>query len=115
MILLFPTKTIFPNMLGVTFWTVHFFFNSIFPLLLHQRRKIKVGQKVRVKSGEIAGDLVGTVDRIGSQVMRQSVVNTDPSANIDARVVEVYATLDAASSKKAAKFTNLQVQMVIAQ
>jgi hypothetical protein len=28
-------------MLGVTFWTVHFFFNSIFPLLLHQRRNFR--------------------------------------------------------------------------
>ena len=77
--------------------------------------KVQPGQKVRVTSSAIAGELYGTVERVGSQVMRQSVVNTDPSVNIDARVVEVYAILDAESSAKAAKFTNLQVQMEIAQ
>ncbi|NJN73408.1 MAG: ABC exporter membrane fusion protein [Limnothrix sp. RL_2_0] len=77
--------------------------------------KVQPGQKVRISSSAIAGDLYGTVERVGSQVLRQSVVNTDPSVNIDARVVEVYALLDAESSAKAAKFTNLQVQMEIAQ
>jgi HlyD family secretion protein len=58
---------------------------------------------------------VGTVERIGSQVKRQTIVNTDPSSNIDARVIEVHITLNEASSQKAAKFTNLQVQVVIEQ
>jgi HlyD family secretion protein len=77
--------------------------------------KIKMGQRVRVTSDSIPGELVGTVERIGSQVRRQTIVNTDPSSNIDARVVEVHATLDDASSRKAAKFTNLQIQVVIEQ
>ncbi|MGB2924854.1 MAG: ABC exporter membrane fusion protein [Limnothrix sp.] len=77
--------------------------------------KVQPGQKVLVSSTAIEGDLYGTVERVGSQVLRQSVVNTDPSVNIDARVVEVYAILDAESSAKAAKFTNLQVQMEIVQ
>lgn len=77
--------------------------------------KIKIGQRVRVTSDSIPGELVGTVERIGSQVRRQTIVNTDPSSNIDARVVEVHATLDDASSQKAAKFTNLQIQVVIEQ
>jgi HlyD family secretion protein len=53
--------------------------------------------------------LLGKVERIGSQVKRQTIVNTDPSTNIDARVIEVHVALDAASSQKAAKFTNLQI------
>lgn len=77
--------------------------------------KIRVGQRVRVTSDTIPGELTGTVARIGSQVRRQTIVNTDPSANIDARVVEVHVNLDPASSQKAAKFTNLQVQVVIEQ
>jgi HlyD family secretion protein len=77
--------------------------------------KIQVGQRVRVTSDSIPGELVGTVERIGSQVRRQAIVNTDPSSNIDARVVEVHAALDDASSQKAAKFTNLQIQVVIEQ
>jgi HlyD family secretion protein len=75
--------------------------------------QVRVGQQVRVTSTAMAGQLTGTVARIGSQVRRQTVVNTDPSANIDARVIEVHINLDAASSRKAAKLTNLQVQVVI--
>ncbi|BAY77638.1 DevB family ABC exporter membrane fusion protein [Nostoc linckia NIES-25] len=70
---------------------------------------VKIGQQVRVTSDSIPGELVGKVERIGSQVKRQTIVNTDPSTNIDARVIEVHVVLDAASSKKAAKFTNLQI------
>jgi HlyD family secretion protein len=74
---------------------------------------VKPGQRVRVTGDAFSGELTGTVDRVGSQVRRQTIVNTDPSANIDARVIEVHAILDAASSLKAAKFTNLQVQVEI--
>ncbi len=77
--------------------------------------KVRPGQRVRVKSDAIRGELTGTVERIGSQVRRQTIVNTDPSSNIDSRVVEVHAMLDAASSQKAVKFTNLQIQVVIEQ
>lgn len=77
--------------------------------------KVQVGQKVRVTSDAIAGELSGEVELVGSQVRRQALVNTDPSTNIDARVVEVRIALDADSSKKAAKFTNLQVTVVIAK
>lgn len=75
--------------------------------------KVKLGQQVRVTSDSIPGELVGTVERIDSQVRRQTIVNTDPSTNIDSRVIEVHVALDAASSKKAAKFTNLQVTAAI--
>ncbi|MBC1236562.1 ABC exporter membrane fusion protein [Nostoc sp. 2RC] len=70
---------------------------------------VKIGQKVRVTSDSIPGELLGKVERIGSQVKRQTIVNTDPSTNIDGRVIEVHVALDAASSQKAAKFTNLQI------
>ncbi len=77
--------------------------------------KIRLGQKTTVSSSAIAGDLTGTVSQIGSQVRRQTIVNTDPSTNIDARIVEVHVTLDRPSSQKAAKSTNLQVQVTISQ
>ncbi len=77
--------------------------------------KVQVGQAAIVTSDSIPGDLRGRVERIGWQVQRQQVINTDPSENIDARVVEVYVALDADSSQKAAKFTNLQVQVVMQQ
>lgn len=75
--------------------------------------KVQIGQKVRATSDAIMGELSGEVELIGSQVQRQALINTDPSTNIDARVVEVRIALDAESSKKAAKFTNLQVTVVI--
>jgi HlyD family secretion protein len=77
--------------------------------------KIRLGQRARVSSEAIAGELTGTVSQISAQVRRQTIVNTDPSTNIDARVVEVHVTLDRPSSQKAAKLTNLQVRVTIDQ
>lgn len=74
--------------------------------------RVRSGQRVRVTSDSLPG-LQGTVERIGAQVQRQNIINTDPSENIDARVVEVHVRLDRISSQKAAKFTNLQVKTVI--
>jgi HlyD family secretion protein len=76
--------------------------------------KVKVGQKARITSDSLGGELTGTVARTGWQIQRQNVINTDPSSNIDSRIVEVHVALDAESSRKAAKFTNLQVQVAIA-
>jgi HlyD family secretion protein len=76
--------------------------------------KVKVGQKARITSDSLPGELTGTVARTGWQIQRQNVINTDPSSNIDSRIVEVHVALDAESSRKAAKFTNLQVQVAIA-
>lgn len=75
--------------------------------------RVRSGQRVRVTSDSLPGELQGTVEWIGAQVQRQNIINTDPSENIDARVVEVHVRLDDASSQKAAKFTNLQVKTVI--
>jgi HlyD family secretion protein len=74
---------------------------------------VQPGQSVTVTSDSIPGKLTGTVERIDSQVRRQQVINTDPTTNTDARVIEVHIALDAASSQKAAHFTNLQVTTVI--
>ena len=66
-----------------------------------------------ITSSAIAGKLQGTVEKIGLEIERQNVVNTDPTANIDARVVEVKVKLDKASSQKVAGLTNLQVNVKI--
>ncbi|MBW4677628.1 MAG: ABC exporter membrane fusion protein [Desmonostoc geniculatum HA4340-LM1] len=75
--------------------------------------KVQPGQSVKVISNSLPKELQGTVDWIGMQVQRQNLINSDPSSNIDARVVEVHVRLDRASSAKAAKLTNLQVKTVI--
>ena len=75
--------------------------------------KIQVGQQVNVTSNAISGELHGTVERIGLEVQRQEVINTDPAANIDTRVIEVRVRLNEGSSQKVAGLTNLLVKVVI--
>lgn len=71
--------------------------------------KIEVGQPVVMTSTAIDDTLRGTVERIGLQIGQQQVVNEDPSANIDAKVMEVFVRLNEASSDRVAGLTNLQV------
>jgi HlyD family secretion protein len=71
--------------------------------------RIQVGQPATITSPVIPSSLQGTVERIGLEVGQQQVVNEDPAANIDAKVVEVHIRLNAASSEKVAGLTNLQV------
>ncbi|MDJ0534529.1 MAG: ABC exporter membrane fusion protein [Xenococcaceae cyanobacterium MO_207.B15] len=75
--------------------------------------KVKVGQQVKVTSNAVSGELHGTVERIGLEIQRQEVINTDPTANIDAKVVEVRVRLDEESSQKVAGLTNLLVNVKI--
>ncbi|MEA5600038.1 HlyD family efflux transporter periplasmic adaptor subunit [Nostoc sp. UHCC 0252] len=76
-------------------------------------KRVRPGQDVRVSSDSLRNELGGRVDRIGMQVKRQNLINTDPSSNIDARVVEVHVELNKLSSQNASSFTNLQVKAVI--
>ncbi|MGB0563449.1 MAG: HlyD family efflux transporter periplasmic adaptor subunit [Spirulinaceae cyanobacterium] len=76
---------------------------------------VELGQTARIRSSALPEDLAGTVERIGAKVQKQDVVNADPSSNIDARVVEVTLRLDEPSSAIASTFTNLQVEVEIAQ
>ncbi|MEL6353348.1 MAG: ABC exporter membrane fusion protein [Cyanobacteria bacterium J06627_28] len=75
--------------------------------------KIKPGQPVSLTSTAIPDTLEGTVQRIGLQIGQQQVVNEDPTANIDAKVVDVYVELDADASARTASLTNLQVTATI--
>ena len=76
--------------------------------------KVKVGQQVKVTSNAVSGELQGTVEQIGLEVRRQEVINTDPAANIDTRVVEVRVRLNEESIQKVAGLTNLLVKVAIA-
>ena len=75
--------------------------------------KIQLGQQVKVTSNTVSGELHGTVKQIGLEVKRQEVINTDPAANIDAKIVEVKVLLDKESSRKVAELTNLLVKVAI--
>ncbi|OCR01307.1 hemolysin D [Oscillatoriales cyanobacterium USR001] len=74
---------------------------------------VKIGQKAKITSTSFRGELQGTVEQIGLQVLKQNVINTDPSANIDGRIIEVKIRLNETSSPKVAGLTNLQVKVVI--
>ncbi len=71
--------------------------------------KVKLGQPVRLYADSFPEALAGRVSEIGVQVKRQNVINSDTSANIDARVVEVRVQLDGASVQQVRDLTNLQV------
>jgi len=75
--------------------------------------KVRNGQRATVSSPVFTGTLEGTVARIGKQIGKKDVLNTDPAADTDARVVEVRIRLDPESSKKVAALTNLQVEVKI--
>ncbi len=77
--------------------------------------QVKVGQKATVVSehGGFEGKLQGTVDHIGLQIKKQDVLESDPAADKDARVVEVKVRLNPQDSDRVAGLTNLQVRVKI--
>ena len=72
-------------------------------------RLVEPGQTVSVTGQALSAPLTGRVSRVGQIVGRQSVMSTEPAANVDARVVKVVVTLDAESSAAARAYTNLEV------
>lgn len=75
--------------------------------------KVRNGQRATITSPVFTGTLQGTVARIGKQIGKKDVMNTDPAADTDARVIEVRIRLNPESSKKVATLTNLQVEVKI--
>ncbi|AFY76377.1 ABC exporter membrane fusion protein, DevB family [Pleurocapsa sp. PCC 7327] len=77
--------------------------------------KIRVGQRATIISehGGFEGELGGTVDHIGLQIKKKDVLESDPAAEKDARVVEVKVRIDPSDSPKVAGLTNLQVRVKI--
>lgn len=70
---------------------------------------VKKGQKVKLFADSQPNPLRGEVVEIGVKVQRQNVVNSDTSANIDARIIEVRVQLDQESVQQVKGLTNLQV------
>ena len=72
--------------------------------------KVRLGQNVLIEADSLPGcKLSGTVKRIGQQVRKQNVINSDPTANIDERVVEVRVQLGPDASRKVQHLSNCQV------
>lgn len=74
---------------------------------------VQLGQPATITSrnGAFPGTLTGTVEEIGLQIAKNDVIDDDPAANADARVVEVRVRVD--QSDVVAALTNLQVDVAI--
>lgn len=73
--------------------------------------RVRVGQHATVTSPAFPDPLHGTVERVGLKVGKQDVLNTDPAAKTDARVVEVKVRLD--EPARVAGLTNLEAEVAI--
>jgi len=72
-----------------------------------------VGDRAEVRVAERTKLLPGKVVSIGQMVGRKNVLNNDPVADTDARVVEVRIELDEPSSKLVAGLSNARVEAII--
>ncbi|HSM83470.1 MAG TPA: efflux RND transporter periplasmic adaptor subunit [Nodosilinea sp.] len=74
---------------------------------------VELGQSATITSrnGAFSDTLTGTVAEIGLQIAKNDVLDDDPAANADARVVEVRVAVD--QSEVVTALTNLQVDVAI--
>ncbi len=72
---------------------------------------IKLGQQAAITSPAFNRPVIGTVTQIGRIVFKNNIIGDDPTANSDARVVEVKIRL--AESELASNFSQLQVDVQI--
>lgn len=73
--------------------------------------RVQIGQSAKVTSRALAGPVTGKVVQIGNMVFKNDVLNVDPAARADARVVEVWIELDDARTTE--RLTNLTVDVMI--
>ncbi len=73
--------------------------------------KVRLGQKATISSdnGAFSGQLQGTVTDIGRQIGKRNILDTDPGADVDARVVEVKIALSPHDSQQVSALTNAKV------
>ena len=74
---------------------------------------VKPGQtaKITSRNGAFEGELSGMVETIGLQIFKNDVLDDDPAANADARIVEVRIAID--QDQAVVMLTNLQVDVLI--
>lgn len=75
-------------------------------------RQVRVGQQATITTDVLQNPITGTVDKIRPLIRKQDVMNTDPAARKDARIVEVEIKLN--DSAQVEDLTNLQVEILIA-
>lgn len=75
--------------------------------------KIKRNQNAELTIRSTNEKLSGEVAEIGSKIGKRSLLDTDPIADVDARVVEVRVKLSKSESKKVENLTNLRLDVRI--
>ncbi len=77
-------------------------------------QKVRLGQKAIISSTALPRELKGTVSEIGLLVDRQKILNINPGADTDRRIVEVKIRIDELEDNKLIMgLTNLQVDVAI--
>jgi HlyD family secretion protein len=71
--------------------------------------KTRIGQSATIHALAFEKPLTGIVERVATLVQRQSIVDSDPAANTDARVVEVLVRIHHEWSDQASQFVGMQV------
>ncbi|MEA5576133.1 HlyD family efflux transporter periplasmic adaptor subunit [Anabaena sp. UHCC 0451] len=77
--------------------------------------KVRLGQSATITSdnGAFNGQFKGNITEIGRKIGKKDVLNTDPAADIDARVVEVKIALSPQDSQRVSGLTNAKVLVEI--
>lgn len=77
--------------------------------------KIKLNQQVMIQSenGAFNGEIKGKVIDVGRQIGKKDVLNTDPAADVDARVVEVKIAVNPQDTQKIANLIYSKVLVKI--
>ena len=78
--------------------------------------RVQIGQKATIisETNAFEGEITGTVSHIGLKIGKQDVLDTDPAADVDSRVVEVEIRLDSTSSDRVSALTNSKALVKIA-
>ncbi|MCS7030913.1 MAG: ABC exporter membrane fusion protein [Gloeomargarita sp. SKYG116] len=75
--------------------------------------RVRVGQRAVITAAALPAPVRGTVVEVGWKVAKKDVLNTDPVADVDARVVEVKIALDPAATPHVQRLTNMVVNVRI--
>lgn len=75
--------------------------------------QVRIGQQAKITSEAFSGELQGKVTQVGLQIKKQATFSTDPTADVDRRVVEVKIRLNQKDSEQVRSLTNLQVEAII--
>jgi HlyD family secretion protein len=72
-------------------------------------RRLAPGQRVELRAAALPAPLAGRVERVGREILRQTLTDASPAANTDSRVARVQVALEGADAEVAARFLGLQV------